>query len=103
MTLFDDSSVELGSKLIVMGTYSAELNQNKVKNIPDPDKEAFALSLLEKLQKSNPSDVSVHVLGGDLYLSTGKNREAQSEYARPLKREKSTMRFGKTSSISKFS
>jgi tetratricopeptide (TPR) repeat protein len=84
ITLFDDSSVELGSKLIVLGTYSAELNQNKVKNIPDPDKEAFALSLLEKLQKSYPSDVSVHVLGGDLYLSTGKNREAQSEYAKAI-------------------
>ena len=83
-TLFDDSTVDLGSKLIVLGTYSAELNQNKVKNIPDPDKEAFALSLLEKLQKSNPSDVSVHVLGGDLYLSTGKNREAQSEYSKAI-------------------
>jgi len=83
-SLFDDSSVDLGSKLIVLGTYSAELNQSKVKNIPDPEKEAFALALLEKLQKSNSSEVSVHVLGGDLYLSTGKNREAQSEYLKAI-------------------
>jgi tetratricopeptide (TPR) repeat protein len=82
--LFDDSSVELQSKLIVLGTYSAELNESKVKNIADPEKEAFALSLLEKLKKANPNDVSVHVLGGDLYLSTGKNREAQTEYLKAI-------------------
>jgi tetratricopeptide (TPR) repeat protein len=82
--LFDDSSVELQSKLIVLGTYSAELNESKVKNIADPEKEAFALSLLEKLKKANANDVSVHVLGGDLYLSTGKNREAQTEYLKAI-------------------
>lgn len=83
-SLFDDQTIELESKLIVLGTYNAELNQNRVKNISDPEKEAFTLSLLEKLQKTNPSDVSVHVLGGDLYLSTGKNREAQSEYLKAI-------------------
>ncbi len=82
--LFDDHTIELESKLIVLGTYNAELNQNRVKNISDPEKEAFAMSLLDKLQKTNPSDVSVHVLGGDLYLSTGKNREAQSEYIKAI-------------------
>ena len=83
-SLFDDHTIELESKLIVLGTYNAELNQNKVKNISDPEKEAFTMSLLEKLQKTNASDVSVHVLGGDLYLSTGKNREAQSEYLKAI-------------------
>jgi tetratricopeptide (TPR) repeat protein len=68
----------------VLGTYNAELNQNRIKNISDPEKEAFTMLLLEKLQKTNPSDVSVHVLGGDLYLSTGKNREAQSEYLKAI-------------------
>jgi tetratricopeptide (TPR) repeat protein len=83
-SLFDDHTIELESKLIVLGTYNVELNQNRVKNISDPEKEAFTMSLLEKLQKTNPSDVSVHVLGGDLYLSTGKNREAQSEYLKAI-------------------
>ena len=82
--LFDDHTIELESKLIVLGTYNAELNQNRVKNISDPEKEAFAMSLLDKLQKTNPSDVSVHVLGGDLYLSAGKNREAQGEYLKAI-------------------
>jgi tetratricopeptide (TPR) repeat protein len=84
ITLFDDGTVDLESKLIVLGTYNAELNHNRVKNISDPEKEAFTLSLFEKLLKTNPSEVTVHVLGGDLYLSSGKNREAQSEYLKAI-------------------
>ncbi len=78
--LFDDSSVEMGSKLIILGTYNAELSQNKTKKIVDSDKEKFVLSLLEKLEKNNPSDPDVHIVGGDIYLSIGKIREAQREY-----------------------
>jgi tetratricopeptide (TPR) repeat protein len=70
----------LNSKLIVLGAYNAELHQNKTKKIADPDKEAFALQLFEKLKSTYPGDPSVHIIGGDLYLSTGKDREAQSEY-----------------------
>lgn len=84
LSLFDDNSIELGSKLIILGAYNTELNQNKIKNISDPEKENFALSLFEKLEKGNPSDPNVHILGGDLYLSTGKNREAQSEYLKAI-------------------
>lgn len=80
LELFDNNSIELSSKLIVLGSYNAELNQNKNKGISDPDKEKFALALLEKLRKSNYAEPNVHILGGDLYLSTGKIREAQSEY-----------------------
>ena len=29
--LFDDTTVEVSSKLIILGSYNAELNQNKVK------------------------------------------------------------------------
>lgn len=79
-SLFDDSSVELGSKVIILGSYNAELNQNRTNNISDPDKENFARSLFEKLVEQYPSDPDVHILGGDLYLSIGKNHEAQLEY-----------------------
>lgn len=80
LTLFDDPSIEIGSKLIILGSYNAELNQRKARNTPDPDRESFALSLLQKLKQNNPNDPNVHIVGGDLYLSTGKNREAQKEY-----------------------
>jgi len=84
LDLYDNNSIELGSKLIVLGSYNAELNQNKAKGISDPDKEAFALTLFEKLKKANPADPNVHILGGDLFLSTGRNRDAQNEYIRAI-------------------
>lgn len=84
LSLFDDPGIELSSKLIVLGSYNAELNQNKSKSISDPAKEAFAVSLYEKLKSAHPNDPSMHIVGGDLYLSTGKNREAQSEYLKAV-------------------
>lgn len=84
LKLFDDNTIEIGSKLIILGSYNGELNQNKVKGTSDPDKEAFALSLFEKLKAGNPNDPNVHIIGGDLYLSTGKNKEALAEYLKAV-------------------
>lgn len=84
LKLFDNNNIEIGSKLIILGSYNGELNQNKVKGTPDPDKEAFALSLFEKLKAGNPNDPNMHIIGGDLYLSTGKNKEALSEYLKAV-------------------
>ncbi len=78
--LFESHAVDLSSKLIVLGAYNTELNNNKTKGASDPDKEAFALSLLEKLKVTDPENANVHIISGDLYLSTGKNREALKEY-----------------------
>ncbi|MBA4054063.1 MAG: hypothetical protein C0490_05060, partial [Marivirga sp.] len=84
LSLFDDPSIDFNSKLIILGSYNTELNQNKTKNIADPEKESFALSLFEKLSKNNPDNPNIHILGGDLFLSTGKNREAQNEYTKAI-------------------
>ena len=84
LRLFDDATIEVGSKLIILGSYSNELNQARAKGQSDPDKEAFALQLFTKLAQSNPADPNVHIIGGDLYLSTGKNRESQAEYLKAI-------------------
>lgn len=84
LNLFEDPSIELSSKLIVLGAYNAELNQARTNKQTDPDKEAFATRLFERLRDKYPGDQSVHIIGGDLYLSTGKNREAQSEYLKAV-------------------
>ena len=80
LALFDDNTVDISSKLIVLGEYNAELNALKSKGQTDQDKADFTLKLFEKLLATNPEHPSVHVIGGDLYLSTGKMREAQREY-----------------------
>lgn len=84
LTLFEDPEIEMSSKLIVLGAYNGELNQNKSQQKSDPDKEAFALQLYEKLKAAHAGDPNVHIIGGDLYLSTGRNREAQSEYLKAV-------------------
>jgi tetratricopeptide (TPR) repeat protein len=84
LSLFDDPSVELSSKLIMMGTYNTELAQRKAKNNIEAGLEDFVLSLFEKLEKNHGNDPRVHIVGGDLYLSTGKNREAQQEYEKAV-------------------
>jgi tetratricopeptide (TPR) repeat protein len=83
-TLFDDPFVELRSKMIILGSYNAELNQNKVNRVSDTDKEKFAISLFEKLNDNGANDPNVHILGGDLYLSLGKNSQALQEYLKAV-------------------
>jgi tetratricopeptide (TPR) repeat protein len=80
LELFDDPEVEINSKIIVLGTYNTELNQAKARGVADTDKERFAVTLFQKLSKLYPSEPNVHILGGDLFLATGKIEEAQTEY-----------------------
>lgn len=87
LILFDDPSVDFGGKLIILGAYNAELNHSKTTGTSDAEKETFAVSLLEKLKKNYPEESGVHIIGGDLYLAVGKDRESQSEYAQAVKAE----------------
>ena len=80
LRVFTNPEVELNSKLIVLSTYSAELNQNKERKQTDPDKERFVLDLFALLEKDYAGHTNVHVIGGDLYLSLGRNAEAQKHY-----------------------
>ena len=82
--LFANREVELNSKLLILGAYNAELNQQKQRNLRDPEKEAFAESLFQKLVSEYPDEANVHIVGGDLYLSIGKNNDAQKEYLKAV-------------------
>lgn len=80
ITAFNDPDLELHSKLIVLGTYNTELNQSRTQNQPDPNKEKFTLELFSLLEKQYAGQETVHILGGDLYLTLGKKPEAQKQY-----------------------
>jgi tetratricopeptide (TPR) repeat protein len=80
LKLYDNQGADLSSKLIVLGAYNTELNMLKSKGQTDQDKADFTLKLFEKLLATNSEHPSVHIIGGDLYLSLGKNREAEKEY-----------------------
>jgi tetratricopeptide (TPR) repeat protein len=84
LQLFENPDVELTSKLLIAGAYNGELAINKSKKISDPEQEAFVYSLFQRLEKSNPDEPNVHIIGGDLYLSTGKYRDAQQQYLKAI-------------------
>lgn len=80
LSVFNDPEVEFTSKLIVLSTYNGELNQNKGNKQSDSDKENFALELFTRLEKQYPTEPNVLVIGGDLYLTLGRNAESQKKY-----------------------
>jgi tetratricopeptide (TPR) repeat protein len=84
LELFSNPNIELNRKLLILGTYSAEINLNRSKKVSDNDKEAFALNLFQKLESIMGDDANVHIIGGDLYMSSEKNREAQKEYLKAI-------------------
>ncbi len=77
---FHDPDLELTSKLIVLSTYNAELNQGRAKKTTDAPKEKFVLDLFTLLEKQYGGEETVHVLGGDIYLTLDKKQEAQKQY-----------------------
>ncbi len=90
ITAFNDPDLELNSKLIVLGTYNAELSHARSKNQSDPGKEKFTLELFSILEKQYAEQENIHILGGDLYLTLGKKPEAQKQYL-------AAIRYGSTS------
>ena len=76
--VFADPSVDVSSKIIVIGTYAANINQSGSQ--PDTDMIEFTFRLYEKLKEDYPDEPNVHIVGGDLHLSLGENDLAKQEY-----------------------
>lgn len=85
LTAFTDTDLDINSKLIVLGTYNAELNQARAKGLKDAGKEKFVLELFSILEKQQGDQESIHILGGDLYLALDKKTEAQKQYLAAIK------------------
>ena len=77
---FKDPSIDVSSKVLVLGTYSAQISRNHQKNLPDQDMDSFALVLFSTLKNQYPGDPNVHLVGGDLYLAMRRKEEAEKEF-----------------------
>lgn len=77
---FKNPGIDVSSKIIVVGTYNAQISQNRQKGLANGDMEAFALSLLETLKKQYPDDPNVNLVGGDFYMAIRRKDEAEKEY-----------------------
>jgi tetratricopeptide (TPR) repeat protein len=85
LEVFDDPQVDISSKVLMMGTYNATLSQNRTRKINDPELEKFVLSLFEKLESNYPTEPNVHLVGGDLYMTLEKDKEAKREYLKTVR------------------
>ncbi len=83
-SVFNDTSVDVTSKVIIVGTYNAVLSQNRSKNISDPNLESFTVLLWEKLVTAYPFDSNVHMVGGDLFMTLKKEAQSQREYLKAI-------------------
>jgi tetratricopeptide (TPR) repeat protein len=77
---FNDPSIDISSKVIVLGTYTAQIRQNAGKNISDPELIDFTLELFAGLKTKYPEEPNVHIAGGDLFLTLKRTAEAEHEY-----------------------
>jgi tetratricopeptide (TPR) repeat protein len=82
--VFDDAAVDISSKLLVLGTYNAELNNRRSGTAPDPAMESFALELHSKLVRDYPQESKTYIIGGDLYLALGRQAEAEQSYIKAI-------------------
>ena len=78
--VFSDPNVDVSSKVIVIGTYAATLNQQLSAGHADEALKAFTFDLYRQLKASYPNEPNVHIVGGDLYLGLKENKEAKKEY-----------------------
>jgi tetratricopeptide (TPR) repeat protein len=84
LELFGNPDVELNSKLLVLGTYNAELSNGRIKNQPDKEKQAFAEQLFALLATGHPEEAQVEIVGGDLFYAGAKLNDAQKHYQRAI-------------------
>lgn len=85
IAVFDDPSVDVTSKVLMLGSYSTLLSDQLSKKMTDAALESFTLDLFERLKKAHPNDPNVHLIGGDIFLTLKKNSEAQKEYLKSIR------------------
>lgn len=83
--VFEDPSIDVSSKVMMMGTYAATISQNRTRNTNDPQLEAFAIQLFEKLSSQYPNEANVHLVGGDLFMTLEKDEQAKREYLQAVR------------------
>ena len=84
-SVFDNADVEVTSKVLVIGTLTAEIQQARERNSPNPALEQFALSLFQKLEATEKDEENVSLVGADLYLTMKRNREAKFYYRKAIR------------------
>ena len=87
---FADPTINISSKIIVIGTYAATLNEQSGSGKVDPALKTFTFELLNHLKKDYPQEPNVNIVGGDLFLGLGQNEDAKNEYLAAIRKGSSS-------------
>lgn len=90
LSLFDDPTVEAGSKVLVLGTYNIILSKNNARGVSDPSMEAYVIELLGKLKKTHPENSFVYAAGGELYTTLKQSDLARADYLKAIEKGSTT-------------
>lgn len=75
---FDNPSVDISSKIIVIATYTDQLRHPEGKD--QTALSDFTVGLYDHLSKTNPDNANVRIIGGDLFMALGKKEQALAAY-----------------------
>lgn len=82
--LFDDTNIEAGSKILVLGTYNVLLSKQVTKGQIDQSLLSYVNGLLDKLKKNYPNDADVFSVSGDINTTIANNGQAQKDYLKAV-------------------
>lgn len=83
--LMGDATVEVGSKLLMLGTYHAFLNQQKQSGKNDVALESFVRDMAQQLRAAHSGHADVHLLAGDVLMTLRQPQEASEEYRKAIR------------------
>jgi tetratricopeptide (TPR) repeat protein len=86
LALFDDPSVEAGSKILVVGTYNALISQLTGATQIDANLVTFVQQLIAKLKRNYPDNPNVYIVSGDLYVALKEQKNGQAEYIKAIQK-----------------
>jgi tetratricopeptide (TPR) repeat protein len=83
--LFNDTHASVNSKVIMLGALQTDLAQKKQKQQNVAELQSFVMSLYKKLEADYPTEASVHMVGGDLFVTADQPSEARQHYAKAVR------------------
>jgi tetratricopeptide (TPR) repeat protein len=75
-----DESLEVESKVLMLGVYVQQLSEQTAKGSVDDSLRDFVQRFHQALTKAHPSEPMVFLIGGDLYMALKKSEEARNAY-----------------------
>lgn len=83
--VFSDPQVDIASKVLMLNTYTKGIAQIRAAKASSVELEQFVKTLFEQLVAAYPSDANVHLVGGDLFMTTEEDLKAKEQYLKAVR------------------